>query len=59
MITIFNRQIRRVATRCAPETRANERGMTVLELLIAVLIGAFVIFAAMDAYLSLHSQSIW
>jgi type II secretory pathway pseudopilin PulG len=33
-------------------------GMTILELLVAVLIGLFTVAAAMDAYLSLHTQSV-
>ncbi len=37
---------------------SKERGMTIIELLAAVLIGLLVVSAAMDAYLTMHTQSI-
>jgi len=39
--------------------RSDERGMTILEVLISVLIGTLVVYAAMQAYVTMHLESIW
>lgn len=56
MTTLFNR-LRAAITLCASVVRRHERGMSIVELLAAVIIGIFVVMAAMEAYLALQSST--
>lgn len=56
MMTVKN-LIRHLITRLSCKAGRDQRGMSIVELLAAVIIGIFVVMAAMEAYLALQSST--
>lgn len=56
-MTTLHYQLRNTMKQVASIVRRNQRGMSIVELLAAVIIGIFVVMAAMEAYLALQSST--